>query len=71
MQQLFLALILALWVMVIAIVSVQNATPVAIEFLGLRSVELPVGVVLSFGVAGGLVVTALLMTVARDRRPQR
>ncbi|MGD1941340.1 MAG: hypothetical protein ACFB0G_08495 [Leptolyngbyaceae cyanobacterium] len=71
MQQLLLVLILALWVMVIAIVSVQNATPVAIEFLGLRSVELPVGVVLSFCVAGGLVVTALLITVARDRRPQR
>ena len=71
MQQLLLALILALWVIVIAIVSVQNATPVAIEFLGLRSVELPVGVVLSFGVAGGLVVTALLIKVVRDRRPQR
>ncbi len=71
MQQLFLALILALWGRGSASVAVQNATPVAIEFLGLRSVELPVGVVLSFGVAGGLVVTALLITLARHRRPQR
>jgi hypothetical protein len=38
----------ALWIAAIAILSVQNATPVALQFLWFESVELPVGVVLSF-----------------------
>jgi uncharacterized integral membrane protein len=61
MQRLFLVLIPALWVIAIAILSVQNATPVSIQFLTLRSVEMPFGVVLGFCVAGGMIATVLLV----------
>ncbi|HEY9877389.1 MAG TPA: hypothetical protein V6D29_02980 [Leptolyngbyaceae cyanobacterium] len=63
MAKLLVALIPALWVVLIAIVSVQNATPVSLQFLGLRSIEIPFGVVLAFFAATSMVVTALLLPV--------
>lgn len=68
MQKLLLVIILAVWIVAIAIVSVQNATPVAIQFFGLESVELPFGVVLSFCVAGGMLVTAVLLSLLGGHR---
>ncbi len=63
MQKLLWVGLTASWVMAMAILSVQNATPVSVKFLGFRSVELPFGVVLSFGVAGGMLGMALLLLV--------
>jgi uncharacterized integral membrane protein len=68
MPRLLLVLIPAVWVVAIAIVSVQNATPVAIKFLTFQSVELPFGVILSFCVAGGMVLTALLILLLGSRK---
>lgn len=50
-----LALSAAVWVIAIAIIAVQNATPVAINFLTFQSVRLPFGVALAFSVAAGMV----------------
>lgn len=72
MQKLLLVILPAGWIVAIAILSVQNATPVAVQFLGLQSVELPFGVMLSLGVAGGMLVTTLLLVLwGGQRRPQR
>lgn len=61
MARLAASVIVALWVLATAIISVQNATPVSLRLFGLRSVELPFGVVLAFFAVGGLVVTAALL----------
>ncbi len=70
-----LALIPALWVAVIAIVAVQNATPVSIRLLTLRSIEIPFGVLLAFGAAGGMVAAAIGLELLRlapaKRKPGR
>ncbi|HEY9761840.1 MAG TPA: hypothetical protein V6D07_04905 [Trichocoleus sp.] len=75
MAKLLTALVPALWVVLIAIVSVQNATPISLQFLGLRSIEIPFGVVLAFFAAVSMVVTALLLPVLsgliRPRAPRR
>lgn len=72
MQKLLLVVIPAVWIAAIAIIAVQNATPVAIQFLGWQSIALPFGVVLSFCVAGSMVITAgLLSLVGRYRRPTK
>ena len=68
MQKLLPMLVCAVWVVIIAIFSVQNATPIAVRFLVFQSVELPLGVVLSFGVAGGVAITALLLMLLSPRR---
>lgn len=60
MITLLLCLILAGWTAAIAIFSVQNATAVSIQFLFLRSIELPLGVVLAFGTGIGLFSVAIL-----------
>ena len=53
------SLILAVWIAVIAILSVQNFTPVSIRFLGFQSFEIPVGLVLAFSLGLGIVGTAI------------
>jgi uncharacterized integral membrane protein len=68
MNRLFWVVIPAIWVVAIAIVSVQNATPISLRFLAFRSVELPFGVMLSFCAAGGMVLTAALLTLFGNRK---
>jgi len=63
MARLLAALIVAAWVSGIAILSVQNATLVSLQFLVFRSVQMPVGVVLAFCVAIGAIVMALLQII--------
>ena len=53
---------------IIAVVSVQNATPVALTFLTFRSVALPFGLWLGCGLAAGMVGTALLLTKQNTAR---
>ena len=55
------SLILALWVSGIAILSVQNAAPISLKFIGLQSIQLPVGVILSFSVGIGLIISSILL----------
>jgi uncharacterized integral membrane protein len=53
-------LIIAVWVVAIALISVQNATPVSLRFLGFQSIQIPFGLILAFSVAVGLLGTAVL-----------
>ena len=57
---LIISAILAVWMMAIAILSVQNATPVTLKFLAYESIRLPVGVVLAFSAAAGAIVGAII-----------
>ncbi|MBO9998987.1 MAG: DUF1049 domain-containing protein [Cyanobacteria bacterium SID2] len=47
--------IAALWIVAIATIAVQNATPVSLRFLSWTSIEIPFGIVLAFAAAVGLV----------------
>ncbi|MFB2934703.1 lipopolysaccharide assembly protein LapA domain-containing protein [Aerosakkonemataceae cyanobacterium BLCC-F154] len=60
LSTLIICLILAVWMMAIAILSVQNATPVTLKFLAYESIRLPVGVVLAFSAAAGAIVGAIV-----------
>ncbi|MCS6812254.1 MAG: lipopolysaccharide assembly protein LapA domain-containing protein [Cyanobacteria bacterium] len=63
MARILLAFIVAAWVSGIAILSVQNATLVSVQFLTLRSVQMPVGILLAFCVAIGAIVMAVLQVI--------
>ncbi|MTJ48975.1 DUF1049 domain-containing protein [Dolichospermum sp. UHCC 0259] len=56
----FILVIIAVWVVAIALISVQNATPVSLQFLVFQSIQIPFGLMLAFGVAVGLLGTAVL-----------
>ncbi|MBD2345089.1 LapA family protein [Anabaena subtropica] len=56
----FTSLVIAIWVVAIAIISVQNATPVSLKFLIFQSVQIPVGLVLAFSSGIGLMAMAVL-----------
>lgn len=75
MVRLLFTLIPAVWVVMIAIVAVQNATPVSLRLVMLRSIEMPVGVLLAFGAAAGMVGMAGLLWLLESgplkRRPRR
>ncbi|MBD2233812.1 lipopolysaccharide assembly protein LapA domain-containing protein [Phormidium tenue] len=63
MIRLVLALVPAVWVIAIAIIAVQNATPVSFRLLNLQSIEIPFGVLLAFCVAAGMLAAALVLLV--------
>lgn len=65
MTKLLISLIVAIWVGAIALISVQNATPVTLQFLIFQSVQLPLGLVLAFSAALGMVGMALLLPSKR------
>jgi uncharacterized integral membrane protein len=65
MISLLLAVLISFWVGAIAILAVQNATAVSLGFLFLRSVEMPVGVVLAFAFIAGLMLTVLFQPLWR------
>ncbi len=49
------SIIIALWVVAIAILSVQNYTPVSLKFFTFRSIQIPFGILLAFGAGIGMV----------------
>lgn len=62
------SLMVAIWIGAIALLSVQNARPVSLRFFTFQSVEIPVGLVLTFSAALGMVGTALLLPATRPSR---
>lgn len=59
LANLLTSLVLGCWVIAIAVLSVQNATPVSLKFLTFQSIQLPVGLVLAFSVGLGIIGVAL------------
>ncbi|TAE60802.1 MAG: DUF1049 domain-containing protein [Nostocales cyanobacterium] len=60
---LFISIVIAGWVLAIALISVQNATPVSLRFLVFQSIQVPFGLMLAFWVAVGLVGVSVLQSV--------
>jgi uncharacterized integral membrane protein len=59
MAKLLIPCMVAFWVCGIALISVQNATPVSLRFLSWQSIQLPMGLVLAFSAALGMAIAAL------------
>ncbi|MBD2435459.1 LapA family protein [Nostoc sp. FACHB-110] len=57
---LLISVVVAVWIVAIAIISVQNATPVSLKFLSFQSIQIPVGLVLAFSAALGVIGIAVL-----------
>jgi lipopolysaccharide assembly protein A len=53
------SIIMAVWVGAIAVFSIQNIEAVVLKFLTFQSIQLPVGVMLSFCFGGGLILGAI------------
>ncbi|NJK38432.1 MAG: DUF1049 domain-containing protein [Oscillatoriales cyanobacterium RM1_1_9] len=62
------SLILAGWVSTIAILAIQNATPVALKFLTFQSIQIPVGLILAFSVSTGGIAGAVLPLLLKAQR---
>lgn len=58
------SLVIAIWIVAIAILSVQNATPVALKFFTFQSIQLPAGVILAFAAAVGAISGAAIAPLA-------
>jgi uncharacterized integral membrane protein len=55
-----ISFLLAISVSAIAIISVQNAAPVSLNFTFFQSIQMPVGVVLAMSLSAGLIGGAIL-----------
>jgi len=60
LANLLTSLIVAGWIAAIAILSVQNATPVSLKFLNFESIQVPMGLVLAFSACIGIIAMSLL-----------
>jgi uncharacterized integral membrane protein len=65
MAKFLTALIFAVWIVAIALLSVQNAAPVSLRFLAFESVQIPVGLVLALSAALGMVGMAIALPLLR------
>ncbi|NET30732.1 MAG: DUF1049 domain-containing protein [Cyanothece sp. SIO1E1] len=63
MSKLLISLIISGWMVAIAILSVQNATPIALRFLAFQSIQVPLGVLLAFSVGAGMLGTAIILQI--------
>ncbi|XTZ09619.1 MAG: lipopolysaccharide assembly protein LapA domain-containing protein [cyanobacterium endosymbiont of Rhopalodia yunnanensis] len=52
-------IMIAFWLGVFAIFSIQNITEISLKFLFFKSIKLPIGVLLSFSMGGGMVLGSL------------
>jgi uncharacterized integral membrane protein len=59
LASLLTALILTVWIIAIALISVQNAAPVSLRFLNFQLIEMPFGLVLAFSAGIGVLGTAI------------
>lgn len=60
------ALILAFWICLIALLSVQNGARVSLQFLGMQTIAIPLGIMLAFCAAIGVVGAALLLPLLQS-----
>ncbi|WYM02314.1 MAG: LapA family protein [Gloeotrichia echinulata DVL01] len=68
---LLISVVIAVWVVAIAIISVQNATPVSLKFFTLQSIQIPFGLLLAFSAGVGLIGIAILQPLwALGESPQ-
>jgi len=54
------SLVIAFWVVAIAIISLKNVTPISLRFLTFQSIQLPFFLVLAFSVGAGIILMALI-----------
>ena len=59
------SLIMSAWLVFIAVISIQNVTDVSLHFLVFESIKMPVGVVIAFSAAVGMIAQPLLFSVLR------
>jgi uncharacterized integral membrane protein len=66
MNNSIISAISAAWILLIALISVQNATVVSIKFLFWQSIELPWGLILASAVSIGFLLGGWLSLLSRD-----
>ncbi|WP_017654945.1 lipopolysaccharide assembly protein LapA domain-containing protein [Fortiea contorta] len=62
---LLISVIVAVWVVAIAIISAQNAEPISLRFFAYQSIKIPFGLVLAFSAGVGLIGIAVLQPLWR------
>lgn len=65
------AVIIALWIGAIALISIQNIAPISLGFLTFKTVELPFGIVLAFSVGVGLILGAIFPILFASKKKRR
>lgn len=71
LANLLTSLIVAAWVGMVAIFSIQNIQPISIQFLFFESIRLPIGVLLAFSVGVGVLVGATFPLFWHRRKSYR
>jgi uncharacterized integral membrane protein len=74
MVRFLIAFIVAFWICAIALIAAQNGTRVSLQFLGMQTIEIPLGIMLAFSAAIGMLAAAVvspLLGAGRSSRASR
>jgi uncharacterized integral membrane protein len=64
----FTTLILTAWLVAIAVLTAQNPTLVSVKLLGVQSIRMPVGLLLSLALGSSMALMALILLLPGERR---
>ena len=67
-QQLIISLIIGFWLIIIAIFSIQNIQLVSLKLLFFESIKIPVGVLITFFLAGGFFFGSLIPLILNNNK---
>ncbi len=70
MNNLLISLIIGFWLIAISVFSIQNITLVSLKFLAFQSISIPIGVLLSFCLAGGFLLGGILPLFFSQKKSQ-
>jgi len=59
------SILIAFWIVLFAVLSIQNIADVTLHFLVFESIKIPVGVVMALSVAAGILVQPFLISFLR------
>ncbi len=57
------SLIIALWIVLVSVMSIQNVADVTLHFLSFESIKIPIGVVMALSLSVGIIVQPLLISI--------
>lgn len=69
MVKLLTSVIVAVWVVAIALIAAQNGARYSIQFLGFESIQIPFGLILAFSAAVGMVGAAVVLSWWQSSAP--
>lgn len=70
-KQIIISLIVGFWLIIIAVFSIQNIELISLKFIFFESIKIPIGVILTFSLALGFFIGAIIPLFSSNKKPPK